>query len=218
MKQRAWWTAGAAVVAALVVLALWSGRCASEFESLARAGKSDAVAAARSLRANQPAAAKASFDKARGEFTQARDLLGPQWLRAIPWLGRQLDAADDLTTIGLEGSAAGSSVAELASQAMAVTGDDRLNRILRIVRPHADSALVSLMTVASRIDDLSTEGLVPQLASATTEVLELAQPVRVLLRRGQAILDLERYVFSGQHRFLLVSQNSAELRPAGGFM
>ena len=106
----------------------------------------------------------------------------------------------------------------MLSQAMAVTGDDRLSKILRIVQPHADSALVSLVTVASRIDGLSTEGLVPPLASATTEVQELARPVRVLLRRSQAMLELERYVFSGQHRFLLVSQNSAELRPTGGFM
>ena len=45
-------------------------RFASEFESLLRAGKTDAVAAARSLQAKQPAAAKASFDKARGAFTE----------------------------------------------------------------------------------------------------------------------------------------------------
>jgi len=32
------------------------------------------------------------------------------------------------------------------------------------------------------------------------------------------MLDLERYLLSGTHRFLVVAQNSSELRPTGGFM
>lgn len=37
-----------------------------------------------------------------------------------------------------------------------------------------------------------------------------------LLRRSHDLLDLERYLFSRQHRFLVVTQDSAELQPTGG--
>lgn len=176
------------------------------------------VAALKSLDAEQPAAAKVSFEKATDEFSQARNLLGPDWFHGVPWIGRQLGAANDLTTIGVEGSVAGAAAADLLIHAGSVTGDDRLSQLLQLARPQLDTALSSLVVVAQRVDGLSTDGLVPQLATAVTDVQQLTEPMELILHRSQAMLDLERYLFSKQHRFLLLSQNSAELRPTGGFM
>jgi len=219
VKRWGWWVAGggAVVVVAVVVCGLWGLQRANTFEALARAGKADAKTALHSLEAGQAPAALASFLKAKDEFAQARALLGPEWVRGLPWLGRQLDAADDLTTIGVEGATAGAAAAQLLGQAEQVTGDERLTQLVQLARPHLDAALVSLVAVAGRSEALSADGLVPQLAGAVTEMKEELAPLSLILHRSQSLLDLERYLFSTQHRFLLLSQNGAQLRPTGGF-
>ena len=98
-----------------------------------------------------------------------------------------------------------------------MTGKDRLTGLLQLARPHLDAALVSLVAVAQRSGSLTTEGLVPQLADAVREVKKELVPLRLVLERSQSLLDLERYLFSSQHRFLVLSQNGAQLRPTGGF-
>ena len=217
VKKRGWWIAGAAVLVAVVALGIWGLLRAQQFESLARAGKADAAAGIKVLEARQADAALASFTKGREQFAEARALLGPGWLRGVPWLGRQLDAAEDLATIGVEGSSAGASAAELLSQAGKVSGDDRLTQMVQLARPHLDAALVSLVAVAEHSESLTTDELVPQLAAAVTEVKKELAPLQVILQRSQSLLDLERYLFGTQHRFLVLSQNSAQLRPTGGF-
>ena len=218
MKRWGWWVAGAVVVIGLVAVGVWGLQRANDFESLARAGKSDAKAALHSLDSKQVPAALASFLKAKDEFDRARGLLGPDWVRTVPWLGHQITAAGTLATIGYEGSSAGAEMAQLLASADSASGDDRVNQVLRLSRPHLDAALVSLTTVSRLAADLGTDGLVPPLAGAVTELQAQLKPLAPLLQRSQSMLDLERYLFNAQHRFLLVSQNSAELRPTGGFM
>ena len=217
VKKRGWWIAGAAVLVAVVALGIWGLLRAQQFESLARAGKADAAAGIKVLEARQSDAALASFTKGRDEFAEARALLGPGWLRGVPWLGRQLDAAEDLTTIGVEGSAAGASAAELLNQAGEATGTDRLTQLVQLARPHLDAALVSLVAVAEHSEGLTTDGLVPPLAAAVTEATKELAPLQLILQRSTSLLDLERYLFGSQHRFLVLSQNGAQLRPTGGF-
>ena len=218
MKRRGVWITVAAVLVVLVAGGIFAFLQAKQFESLARAGRADASAGLKSLQAKDNATALASFTKAQDEFGRARDLLGPEWLHGFPWLGRQLAAADDLATIGREGSAAGAQAAELLNGAASVTGDDRLSQLLRLARPHLDSALASLVVVAQRSDGLTTDGLLPQLADAVTQLRSVIDPLQPVLDRSQSLLDLERYLFSRQHQFLVVAQNSSELRPTGGFM
>ncbi len=217
VMKRALWLAGAAVLVAVVALGVLGLLWAQEFQSLARSGKADAVAGLRLLEKKQTEPAIMAFRKSAGEFGRARAQLGPDWLRSVPWLGRQLDAADDLATIGLEGATAGESAAELLSEAEAGSGGDRLNQLVKVAGPHVDAALVSLVAVGERSQRLSTEGLVPQLAEAVTEAKDELAPMRILLQRAPALLDLERRLFGKQHRFLVLSQNSAQLRPTGGF-
>lgn len=215
--KRALWLAGAAVLVAVVALGVLGLLWAQEFQSLARSGKADAASGVKYLEEKQTEPAIMAFRKSADEFGRARAQLGPEWLRTLPWLGRQLDVADDLATIGLEAATAGASAAQLLSEADADSGADRINELVKLAGPHLDAALVSLVAVAERSERLSTEGLVPQLAEAVTEAQEELAPMRILLQRAPALLELERRLFGKQHRFLVLSQNSAQLRPTGGF-
>ncbi len=217
MTRRRVWIAAAVVAVALVALDWCAYGQAKQFETLARAGKSDASAALKSLERADASSALTSFRKAGEEFSAAGQLLGPEWLRGVPWLGRQLAVADDLATIGAEGSSAGAHAAELLVEAGSVSGDDRLGQMLTLAAPHLDAALVSMVAIQERTTGLTTDGLVPQLADAVTELQDLLQPLDPVLGRSQALLDLERYVFSSEHRFLVLAQNNAQLRPTGGF-
>ncbi|MGC3994588.1 MAG: DUF4012 domain-containing protein [Propionicimonas sp.] len=218
MKRRGTWTTVAVVVAVGIGVGWWGYSQAREFASLAGAGKADASAALASLRKDDPAAATASFEKAEAEFASARALLGPEWLHVIPLLGHQLAAADDLATIGAEGSSAGSELTRLMTEAGEVTGDNRLTRLVALAGPRLESALTSLAVVSDRQSGLSPDGLVAPLADAVSQVRELVAPYSGLLGRAPALLELQRYLFSGDHTFLVVAQNSSELRPTGGFM
>lgn len=217
-RKVVWIAASVAVLVAIVALTWWGYSRAKQFEALATTGKSDASAALKSLEAKDAASALASFQKAKSEFGQARDLLGPTWLHGLPWLGHQLATADNLTTIGFEGSSAGAEMTELLVGAASVDGGHGLNEVLSKARPHLDSALSSFTVVAQRSEQLSTDGLVPPLADAVQQFEKLIAPLKPLLGRSQEFLDLERYFFSADHRFLLLSQNNAQLRPSGGFI
>ena len=218
VKRRGVWIAAAVVAVALVALGWWGYSQVKQFEALAKAGKSDASAAVKSLEKADAAAALASFQRAGDEFGRARQLLGPAWLRDVPWLGRQVTAADELASIGAEGSSAGAHVAELLVQAGSVSGADRLGQLIVTARPHLDAALVSMVSIHDQAAGLTTDGLVPQLADAVSELQNLLRPLDLVMGRSQALLDLERYVFSADHRFLVLAQNNAQLRPSGGFL
>lgn len=206
------------VVAVILVTLGWLGYGqAKQFEALARSGRADASAALKSLQREDDAAALASFQKAEDEFTRARGLLGPDWLRGVPWVGRQLSAADGLVSIGAEGSSAGAHAAALLGGAGTAGGGDRLGQLMSTAQPHLDAALVSMVAIHEQAAGLTTDGLVPQLADAVTELQGLLRPLELVLGRSQALLDLERYLYSADHRFLVLAQNNAQLRPSGGF-
>ena len=212
------WILLSAVVAGLAVAGLWGYLRAIKFETLTIAGRVSTTSALQSLTAGDPETAIRSLRAARRQFAEARDLLGPDVLREVPWLGRQVDVADDLCTLGVEASTAGIEVARLLEKAARVSDTGRLNTLLQLAPAHLDAALVSLVRVAELGEGLDPEGLVPQLADAVTSVQRALARAEPLLGRSRALLGLERELFSRQHRFLVVTQNSAELRPAGGFM
>ncbi len=208
----------AAGILVIAAVGIWGFFQARQFEAHATAGKAAALAGLDSLNPQDPAAAIEAFQTAGAEFSSARALLGPEWLHAIPWVGRQLAAADDLATIGVDGSTAGEAGAKLLQGVTTVSGDDQLNALIRLAPEHLDTALTALIDVSDRAAALSTDGVVSPLASAITEIKEKLAPLDDLVQLAPSMLDLERYLFSGQHRFLVVSQNGAELRPTGGFM
>ncbi|MGV8910411.1 MAG: DUF4012 domain-containing protein [Propionicimonas sp.] len=212
------WILLAAFVAGLSAAGLWGYQRAIKFETLTIAGRVSATSALQNLRDGDPETAVRSLRAARSQFLTARSLLGPDWVRQVPWFGRQVAVADDLCTVGVEATTAGVEVARLLDQAAKVSDDGRLNKLLRLAPTHLDPALASMVKVADLAEQLDPEGLVPQLADAVTGVHRALARAGPLLGRGRALLGLERELFSRQHRFLVITQNSAELRPSGGVM
>lgn len=218
MRHRGAWIAGAAVFVTVLAVGVWGIVRAQEFQSAAQAGKDAVAAGIKSLGDQQAEPARVSFEAGRANFARARDLLGPQWLRGVPLLGRQLDAASDLATIGVEGSTAGVAGAELLASTASLPEGNRLNALMKTAPVHLDAALDALVSVHQLSGTLTTEGLAPPLVEAVTDLKAKLAPLTLVLERSESLRTLERYVFSGRHRFLLVAQNSAELRPTGGFM
>lgn len=218
VTRKRWWLAGAAAALLLVLggLGLWWAR---SFQALAVAGKAAASAGMTQLQAKQPDASLASFQTAQQKFAQAEAMLGPGWLQVVPVLGHQVAAADDLTSIGSAGSAAGIEAASLYRDiAAAPHGGNRLSTLFTLAHPHLDAALVQLVEVQQHYQNLSPAWLLPPLADAVTQAKDLLDPMAGTLAHAQSLLQVERYLFSGEHRFLVVSQSSGELRPTGGFM
>lgn len=223
MKRRTWWIISAGAVTAILLTGLvaWSG--AKEFQSAALQGKQEASAAVASLTVKDPTAAIAQFDSAAKSFGAAKDQLGPEWakgaIRFLPWLGAQFGAADDLATIGVEGSSAGKELATmLRDNTTAPAGQAGLGALLKTARPQLDAALVSLTAVADRYLGLSDQGLVAPLAEAVREAKQVLSPMDSVLQHSHSMLSLERFFLATPRRILIVSQNNAELRPTGGFI
>jgi hypothetical protein len=214
--------AAVAVVAALAGAGwLW----ARGVVNVARAGKSQVEAGAKSLAAQDATAAAAQFADASKSFERTRSMLGPDWLAAatgwIPLAGPQYTTARELATIGLDGSNAGTQLAIALQKAPAAsestTSTTKLAALLTTGRPHVQAALDSLSDAADRAAKLPDSGLVPQLADAVSSVKATLGGAAPILARSHALLTLEKYLFSSDHKILVVSQDSAELRPTGGF-
>jgi len=209
------------LLALVVAVVVW----ANGLQHAAEAGKAQAKAGLTSLASRDATAAASQFAAAKGSFTRARALLGPEWVgsvaNVIPAVGRQFEVARALVAIGLDGSTAGAelsiALAETPSESSTV-GANRLGALLAAGRLHIDTALAALRDVADRSLDLSEDGLVPPLARAVLSVKQTLVGVRPFLDRSRALLTLERYLLSSERRILVISQNSAELRPTGGFI
>ena len=225
MKRRTWWIiiAGAVTAILLTVLGLATASRAKDFQAAAMKGKDAAAAAASSLSARDASNAIAQFEDAAASFNTAKALLGPEaakdTIRAIPWLGAQVGAADDLATIGLEGSLAGKEVAAILRDSETTPGGAKnLSSLLKIGRPHLDAALVSLTVVADRYAQLPDQGLAAPLNDAVRSAKQVLAPLAPVLQRSHSLLSLERFFLSTPRRILLISQNNAELRATGGFI
>jgi Protein of unknown function (DUF4012) len=226
MKRPTRRTIVAIVVAAacLAALALAAYLWATGFENAANTGKAQAKAGAQSLAAQDATAAASQFRAASESFARARAMLGPEWVggvaNTISQVGRQYSVAQTLVAIGLDGSTAGTELSALLRQtpsASATAGPTRLGSLLASGRERIDRALAKLCDVADLSADLSEEGLVPPLARAVRSVKDELDGVAPYLDRARALLALERYLLASDRRILVISQNSAELRPTGGF-
>ncbi len=213
-----------AVAVCLLVLGFGGLAWASGLQSAAAAAKSEAKAGASSLAAQDATAAVSHFRAAAKGFSAVRSSLGPEWVgglvRAVPWVGRQYVATRSLATIGADVSGAGAelalALAESSSTAVP-TGSTRFGVLLSVGRVHIDTALTLLGDAADRIAGLDETGLHPRLVTAIHELQGEISAVAPFLDRSRSLLALERFMLSAPRRILVVSQNSAELRPTGGF-
>lgn len=211
-----WLGSGIAVVAVLAAVgAGWWWL--NQFQEAATAGKRAAGAGVTALTTLDLAMADQQFETAGREFGRARSLLGPDWLIAIPGAGPQFSAATQLTEIGTTASAAGAKLAELLIQATASGTDNRFGALAKLSDSHLEPALGELTQLGRQSAQLPSEGLVGPLADAVAEVKTLVGKYQPVIDAAAPAQELAHYLFSAQHRFILLSQNSGELRPVGGF-
>jgi len=208
-------------VAAAVVGGLWAHR----ISTAAATGRTQVQAGAKALAGQDATTALSQFKAASTTFGSAKRDLGPDWVagvvRRIPWAGRQYSAAQTLLSIGLDGSSAGTQVAEalrrVSGTSATATPANRFALLLAGGHNNVQSALTSLSDAADRADGLSADGLIPQLAKAVVSVKAALSGATSLLGRSRPFLQLVSYLSSGNHRLLVISQDGAELRPTGGF-
>lgn len=227
MKRRSRAIVIASVVAGVCVVALaLGGWWARGVASAANSGKAHVEAGAKRLAAQDATDAAALFGAASRDFSRARTMLGPQSLGnvvvAIPLAGRQYSAARTLVTIGLDGSTAGTELAAVLREAQSTstssTSTATLGLLLTSARPHVDAALIALNAASDRAAQLPDSGLIAPLAKPVRSVKALLRAEGPLLGRARALLSLERYLLSSEHRILVISQDSAQIRPTGGFV
>jgi len=211
------WLAPAIAVVALLAVLGGGWYWATQFQQAATAGKRAASTAVTALTKLDVPQAKQEFAVAVQEFGRARGMLGPDWLQSLPWAGRQLTAAAELTDIGGIASTAGGQLSDLLDQATASTTDNRFGAVAKLSASHLEPALGALSDVGRRTAGLSTDGLVSPLANAVDELKKLVGTYQGVFDAAPSAQQLAHYLFSEQHRFVLISQNSGELRPVGGF-
>ncbi len=216
MKMRRGWVIAAAVFALALVGGGFGAWWAYEVQSAARAGEAAARQGIELLKNGDGAGAQAQLTVAQQQFERTRSLLGPSWLQAVPLAGRQVQAIDQLAQVGAASSSAGAQMAALVAQTS--QSGHKLNDVLKVAKPYLLSAIDSLGTIAAIEPQLSTDGLLPPVADAMRSAQDLLAPAKPLLTKSGSVSTFVNYLFSGDHRFVLVSQNSAELRPTGGFM
>ncbi len=209
------------VATSLVAAGLW----ARSIAATAKTGTAQAKSGAQSLAAMDATAAASDFSAARESFSSVTQALGPDWVsrtvEPIPWLGRQYAATRTLARIGSDGSLAGLEIAEALRPTPSATSTagsaNQLGSALPARLEHVDAAYASLTDALDRADTLSSDGLLPPLASAVRTIQDAQRKAAPLLAKSRALLALKSYLLSGNHRIIVVSQDGAELRPTGGW-
>jgi hypothetical protein len=221
-----------ALIATLAVLlavgcagALYARAWVHDLESAALAGKASGLAGVDRLRAEDAAGALDAFAAAGASFARVREMLARPWMAstvgAVPWSRRNYDAAVELAAIGSDAAAAGSEIAGVmrdASSTPSPAKTSRLGKILSVGRVRIDHALAVLLDAARRASSLSTTGLDPHLAGPIGSLKSQMSSVVPYLSRATPLLVLEHHLLTGSHKLLVVAQNSAEIRPTGGFV
>jgi hypothetical protein len=192
----------------------------------ASAGERALNAASASLRAGEPARARHEALRARGRFVHVRgelrvlrSLLGVA--AVVPAVDEQLDAIDALADAGGLAASAASRVAATGAtlQADPHAAEEPLADLRRL-RAALVAGHETLVAAGARVAALRHTGLAAPVAHA-------AGRARRRLRRGLAQATASLQVIDallaftggdGAKRWLLLSQNPAEVRPTGGFI
>lgn len=165
---------------------------------------------------------------ARDEFRKFKPLI------AVPWIGRQVKAADRLLTVGFELSTAAEEFTVFLNQTIiAVAGHAEVSyQVLTeqqkqeiIQRVLAATSLLNnlqerLAISAVAIDELPDSGLIKPLAEITVPFKELLPLINKIVDLGDKFRMIlpELVGFPEEKVYLLLLVNNDELRPAGGFI
>lgn len=166
---------------------------------------------------------------ARLQFRSAQRFLQEEPLLAIahrlPWLGSQLEAAEELAGIGYEGSEVGLAGIEVLRAFNTMSRDDegalgeKIVAFLDTVRPQMTRVEERLAAIRARRSALEGQ-LLPPLAGLVAEVDRRLPYLEESLRRyrsGDAVAA-ELLGYHGPMTYLILGQDNTELLPGGGLI
>lgn len=194
-------------------------------ESSARRSAADGEArllAAASAVATDPISAAGAFGDSERSFENVlQQLRGSAFITVLahlfPRTGAKLEAADAAARVGVAFSRAGK---KLSHGLAAAPPDTNLLYKLTVLRNAAAAAAPEVSAAAADLENISIVGFKPDEAALfsgiRTKIISAAAALSDLPETTDAVL-----AFLGSEapkRYLLIFQNSAELRPTGGFI
>jgi hypothetical protein len=166
------------------------------------------------------AEARRDFDAMHGRLSGA--LLAPA--RVTPFVRIQVRGADDMAQAGIELSAAGEHLADVASGLLApsdasVPLRDSLGRF-QSLDSAAQASTAALQDALARIAPLASYRLIGPVASARATLFVKLPHIEQRVAGGdQALRAFEDFLgAAGSRQYLVLSQNPDEVRPTGGFI
>lgn len=165
---------------------------------------------------------------AQADFSSRSAVLSDGWIGGIadhlPLVGSQVEAARRLRTAGYDGTVAGGQIVTLVDNLLPGSGstDPLFTRLVRVAQDHKDqlaSLTTQLNTLQGDINAIPDGSLLGPLDKARQTLR--TQGGKVLTAAGPAINLLEalpQAIGAGQHTYLLLFENTGEIRPGGGFI
>ena len=165
---------------------------------------------------------------AQADFGSRSGVLADGWIGGVvdhlPVLGSQVEAARRLRTAGYDGTVAGSQIVSLVGNLLPGTGstDPLFTRLVRVAEDRKEaltSLTAQLTTLQGDINAIPDGSLLGPLDKARQTLR--TQGAKVLTAAGPAINLLEalpQAIGAGQHTYLLLFENTGEIRPGGGFI
>jgi hypothetical protein len=172
--------------------------------------------------------AQALLADAQADFGSRSAVLSDGWIGGVaahlPLLGPQVEAARALRAAGRDGTLAGSQIVTLVGQLVPAPGSTTplFTRLVGVAQDHkADLTALSaqLGALQSDIAAIPDGALFGPLDKARSTLR--TQGSKVLTSAGPAISLLEALpeaIGAGQHTYLLLFENTGEIRPGGGFI
>jgi hypothetical protein len=170
------------------------------------------------------------FESGRGKFASASDALDsdPFVLAAghVPWLGGQVNAARDLTAIGVDASDIGmeATAAMRTYQGMrdAEGGalSERVVPVLEAVEPNVAVIEEKLAAVKESRGDIGNEGLIGPLSSAVRQLDDHIEELETRLTdyRRAARVAPKVLGYDGPQTYLVLAHDNTEMLGSGGFI
>jgi hypothetical protein len=170
------------------------------------------------------------FESARGKLSSASDVIGsdPFVLVAghLPWLSGQVNAAKDLTSIGVDASDIGMEAAAAMRTYQGIRDAQggalsaRAVPVLEAVEPNVSVIEERLATVRERRGDIGDDGLLGPLSSAVDQLDEHIEELEVRLADYKRATRMAPTVlgYEGPQTYLVLAHDNTEILGTGGFI
>lgn len=200
----------------------------------AQSGKAQLERAQHQLINREFVEAASSLRGARADFDVAAQRIGRirAW-RYLPYIGRQIRAAEQLIVSGQHLTASGERIAlllhdivePLKNESISFTSitDEQKLTILRQLRDSRElfvDVQEQIDSAAVALDRIPPNGLIGPLARAVAPLRAYLPAIKTLVDQAVPFIDIGPRLLGmdGQRNYLFLIQNNSELRPTGGFI